>query len=128
MREMAFSLMILLLPFLGCGVGALIFGDEDVHSNDMSYRTFGYSAYYRSSYNPRYSDNPWVGKSLEELLETLGPPDAVYEAKPKTVDYWESGVPVYMYVYAGAKSSSGRCVDAYVVAEPTSTVIKYFCR
>ena len=69
-----------------------------------------------------------MGRSLEELLETLGSPDAVYEARPKTVDYWESGVPMYMYIYAGANSSSGRCVDAYVVAEPTSTVIKYYCR
>ena len=128
MRGAAFSLMILILPFNGCGLETLIFGPEDFYSNDMSYRTFGYSAYYTSSYTPRYSDNPWVGKSLEELLNTLGPPDAVYEARPKTVEYWKSGVPMYMYIYAGANSSSGRCVDAYVVAEPTSTVVKYYCR
>ena len=69
-----------------------------------------------------------VSGDFEDLLESLGPPDAVYEARPKTVEYWKSGVPMYMYIYAGANSSSGRCVDAYVVAEPTSTVVKYYCR
>jgi hypothetical protein len=34
----------------------------------------------------------------------------------------------YMYVYSGNNSSTGRCIDAYVVDEPTSTVIKYYCR
>jgi hypothetical protein len=121
-------LLITTLPFNGCGLETLIFGPEDFYSTDMTYRTFGSSAYFRASDNRRPFDNPWVGKSLEELLDTLGPPDAVYEARPKTVEYWESGVPVYMYIYAGANSSSGRCVDAYVVAEPTSTVINYYCR
>ena len=125
---MAFSIMMLIMPFQGCGVETLIFGPDDVTSTAMKYQNFRSSAYLRASGNPRSFDNPWVGRSLEELLDTLGPPDAIYEARPKTVDYWESGIPVYMYVYAGANSSSGRCVDAYVVAAPTSTVIKYYCR
>ena len=33
-----------------------------------------------------------------------------------------------MYVYSGADKSPGHCIDAYVVAEPSSTVIKYYCR
>ena len=120
--------MILILPINGCGLETLIFGPEDFDSFDMTYRTFGSSAYFRTTSDPRSFDNPWVGRSLDDLLDTLGPPDAVYEARPRTVEYWESGIPVYMYIYAGANSSTGRCIDAYVVAEPTSTVIKYYCR
>ena len=67
-------------------------------------------------------------RSRDELLESLGPPDVIYEARPKFMDYWEGGIPAYTYVYADGNSSSGRCIDAYVVAEPTATVIKYFCR
>lgn len=128
MRGMALSLMILVTPFHGCGVETLIFGADDVLSTDMRYFTSGSSAYFRAYGNSRAFSNPWVGRSLEELLDALGPPDAVYEARPKTVNYWKSGVPSYMYVYSGNNSSTGRCIDAYVVDEPTSTVIKYYCR
>ena len=120
--------MILILPIHGCGVETLIFGADDVLSTDTRHGTFGSWAYFKTSDNARSFDNPWVGRSVEELLDTLGPPDAVYEARPRTVDYWELGFPLYMYIYAGANGSSGRCIDAYVVAEPTSTVVKYYCR
>lgn len=120
--------MILIFPINGCGLETFIFGPEDFDSTDMTYSTFGSSAYIRTTSDSRSSDNPWVGRSLDDLLDTLGPPDVVYEARPRTVKYWESGIPVYMYIYAGANSSTGRCIDAYVVAEPTSTVIKYYCR
>ena len=120
--------MIPVLPFFGCGVETLIFGEDNVLSTDMRYRTSSSLANFRTYSNPRSFDNPWVGRRLEELLDALGPPDAVYEARPRTVDYWKSGVPSYMYVYSGNKSSTGRCIDAYVVDEPTLTVIKYYCR
>lgn len=128
MRGTSLSFMMLVTPFQGCGVETLIFGADDVLSSDTRYLTSGSSAYFRTYANSRSFNNPWVGRSLEELLDARGPPDAVFEARPKTVDYWESGVPSYMYVYSGANSSTGRCVDAYVVDEPTSTVIKYYCR
>jgi len=122
MRGMALLCMSLLLPFHGCALETLIFGDIDAVPAAARYSTYNYSA------NLRSFDNPWVGRTREQLLGALGPPDAIYEARPKTVDYWEAGIPVYMYVYSGADKSPGHCIDAYVVAEPSSTVIKYYCR
>ncbi len=122
MRGIALLCMTLILPFHGCALEALIFGDIDAVPTAARYSTYDYRANFRSF------DNPWVGRTREELLNALGPPDAVLEARPKFVDQWKGGVPVYMYVYSGANKSSGKCIDAYVVAEPSSTVIKYYCR
>ena len=112
----------LILSLHGCALETVIFGDEYGYARDVRYPTYNYSAYFRSF------DNPWVGRSRDELVESLGPPDFIYEARPKFTDYWEAGVPAYTYVYAAGRSSSGHCVDAYVVDEPTRTVIKYYCR
>lgn len=122
MRGMACIAMMLILPFDGCALETLIFGDIDAVPADTHYARYGYPTYVRSA------SNQWVGKSREELLEALGPPDAVFEARPKTVDYWEAGTPCYMYVYGGADKTSRQCIDTYVVAESSSTVIKYYCR
>lgn len=72
-------------------------------------------------------DNLWVGKSRDELLAALGPPDAIYEARHWLADF-DAGIPAKTYVYAHGIQSGGECVDAYVVDEPTKTVIKYYCR
>jgi hypothetical protein len=69
-----------------------------------------------------------VGRSRDELVEALGPPDAMYEARPKFMKYWKEGIPSTTYVYSDTNDASGHCIDAYVVAEPTSTVIEYYCR
>ena len=121
MRGMELLWTILILPLHGCALETLIFGDSDVLPADVPYPTYNYSAYFRSF------DNAWVGRSRDELVDALGPPDFVYEARPKFTDYWEAGIPAYTYVYADGGSST-RCIDAYVVAEPTGTVIKYYCR
>ena len=48
----------------------------------------------------------------------------MYEARHRFADF-DAGIPAITYVYAGA---AGRCLDAYVIDEPTRTVIKYYCR
>ena len=122
MRGKAVLWLLLILPFHGCAFEALIFGNEYSDAPEFRYPTYYYPAYSRSF------DNPWVGRSRDELVEALGPPDAMYEARPKYMDYWKAGIPATTYVYRGDMNSPGRCIDAYVVAEPTSTVIKYYCR
>ena len=121
MKGMALLGTILILPLHGCALETLVFGHDDAVSADRPIATYDYSAYFRSS------DNTWVGRSRDELVDALGPPDSVYEARPRFTDYWEAGFPAYTYVYGGG-GSSGRCIDAYVIAQPTGTVIKYFCR
>lgn len=122
MRGAALLWMMLILAPNGCVLETVIFGDGEAIQTDTWHRSYSYPAYSRSF------DNPWVGRSRDELVEALGPPDFIYEARPRYTDYWEAGIPAYTYVYAGDNSSSGRCIDAYVVDEPTSTVIKYYCR
>ena len=122
MRGAALLWMMLILAPNGCVLETVIFGDGEAVPGDTRYPAYSYSAYSRSF------DNPWVGRSRDELVEALGPPDFIYEARPRYTNYWKAGIPAYTYVYAGGNSSSGRCIDAYVVAEPTSTVIKYYCR
>ena len=64
---------------------------------------------------------------LLALLDTLGPPDGIYEARHQFADY-DAGIPASTYIYTDSFASSGHCVDAYVIDEWTSTVIKYYCR
>lgn len=122
MRPMALLLMVFILPIDSCTLGTWIVGDSEAGPADHNYPAYNYSAYYRSF------DNPWVGRSRDELVDALGPPDFIYEARPRFTDYWEAGIPAYTYVYAGRDESIGRCIDAFVVDEPTQTVIKYYCR
>jgi hypothetical protein len=122
MRAKALLALLLFLPFDGCALETLIFGDSDTRPAYTAYPTYTYSANFRSS------DNAWIGRSVDDLVDALGPPDMVYEARPRFTDHWKGGTPAYTYVYAAGNGRSGRCIDAYVVAEPTHTVIKYYCR
>ena len=122
MRGKALLLLWLTLTLNGCALETLIFGVSDAGPAITAYPAYNYSAFFKSF------DNPWIGRSRDELVESLGPPDFIYEARPRFMDYWEGGIPAYTYVYGGDTNSPGRCIDAYVVAEPTSTVIKYYCR
>ena len=122
MRGEAKLWLFLVLAFHGCAYESLIFGDEYGHAPEVRYPGYTFSAYSRSF------DNPWVGRSSGELVEALGPPDAIHEAGREVTDYRKEGIRAKTYVYRGARDASSRCIDAYVVAEPTSTVIKYYCR
>ena len=121
MRVMATLCSALILSLHGCAAGQWIIGESDVVATDMQPATYDYSAYFR------VFDNPWVGRSRAELLDGLGPPDAIYEARHRFGNY-EAGIAALTYVYTGGIGSHGQCVDAYVVDDFTSTVIKYYCR
>ena len=112
----------LLIPLYSCTVGEWIVGERETDYFIAAKPTYDYSAYFESF------DNPWVGRSRDELVDTLGPPDAIFEARPRFTEYWEAGIPAYTYVYDAGHGATGHCVDAYVVDEPTLTVIKYYCR
>ena len=122
MRGMALLWMILILSFHGCALETLIFGDPYATPADGPRPAYDYSPYFSSF------DSPWVGRSRDDLVAALGPPDFIYEARPRFTDSWEGGVPAYTYVYASREESIGGCIDAFVVDEPTETVIKYYCR
>jgi hypothetical protein len=122
MRRTAILILALIVPLHSCTLGTWIVGDSDSILARTQPPTYDYSAYFRTF------DNPWVGRSREELVATLGSPDAIYEARPKFADYWEADIPASMYIYASGTRSSGHCIDTYVIDEPTSTVIKYYCR
>jgi hypothetical protein len=83
--------------------------------------TYDYSPFFRAF------DNPWVGRSRDELVQALGPPDSIYEARHRFADY-DAGIPASTYVYSNGIDNPGRCIDAYVIDQPTATVIKYYCR
>ena len=115
--------MLLLIVFPdACVLETVIFGDGEAVPADTWNPAYDYSG------SAAYFNNPWVGRSRDELIEALGPPEFVYEARPRFSNYWKDGFPAYVYVYGSDADSSGRCIDAYVVAQPTSTVIKYYCR
>jgi hypothetical protein len=122
MRKIVFLCSALLLSLYSCTLGEFIVGEsEDVPQDLRRPTTIDYSAYFRSF------DNPWVGKSRDELLDALGPPDGIYEARHRFTDY-EAGIPASTYIYTDSYASSRHCVDAYVIDAWTSTVIKYYCR
>lgn len=122
MRKILFLCSALLLSLYSCTFGQWIAGvSEDVPREVQQPMTYDYSAYFKSF------DNPWIGRSRDELLDALGPPDGIYEARHRFTDY-EAGVPASTYIYTESLASSRHCVDAYVIDEWTSTVIKYYCR
>ncbi len=118
MRRRALTRLLLVLPFHGCAIESHIFGDEYSHAPEVRHATCDYSAYFGSF------DNPWMGGSRHLWPQTPSPPDAIHEARREVTDYWKEGIPATVYVYREAKDASGHCIDAYVMAEPTSTVIK----
>lgn len=117
-RKAVFLCSTLLLPLISCSVGELIVGKGKPDEALAADPNYDYSVFFRAF------DNPWVGRSRDELLAALGPPDAMYEARHRFADF-DAGIPAITYVYAGA---AGLCLDAYVIDEPTRTVIKYYCR
>jgi len=121
MRGMATLCLALILSLHGCAAGTWVVGDSDVEQKGMLPAAYDYSAYFKAF------DNPWVGRSRDELLRALGPPDAIFEARHQFADF-EAGIPASSYVYTGNDATPGHCVDTYVVDEWTSTVIKYYCR
>lgn len=107
-----------------CSLGSWIVGEaqpDAASTPSAAIPFYDYSVYFRAF------DNPWVGRSRDELIEALGPPDAVYEARHRFADF-EAGIPAATYVYIGGAEGAGHCLHAYVVDMPTATVIKYYCR
>jgi hypothetical protein len=121
MRYAALICSALFLLLCSCTVGQLIVGEGEPDSAFAAQPAYDYTPFFLAF------DNPWVGRSREELLAALGPPDAVYEARHKLADF-DAGIPALTYVYLDQLAPAGHCVDAYVVDEPTQTVIKYYCR
>lgn len=111
----------LLLPLCSCTLGEWIVGEGEPENVLAAKPVYDYTPYFRAF------DNPWVGRSRDELLAALGPPDAVYEARHKLADF-DANIPAFTYVYVDDSAPAGHCIDAYVVDEPTKTVIKYYCR
>ena len=124
MRSTVFLCSLPLLSLSSCSLGTWIVGEaqpDAVSTTSAATLSYDYSEYFR------VSDNPWVGRSRDELVEALGPPDAIYEARHRFADF-EAGIPATTYVYIGGVEGARRCNDAYVVDIPTATVIKYYCR
>ncbi|MDH3848211.1 MAG: hypothetical protein OEV03_10460 [Gammaproteobacteria bacterium] len=122
MRKIVYLCSALLFLLCSCTVGEWVVGESGDVPQDLRQPTaFDYSAYFKAF------DNPWVGRTRDELLDTLGPPDGIYEARHQFADY-DAGIPASTYIYTDSFASSGHCVDAYVIDEWTSTVIKYYCR
>jgi hypothetical protein len=121
-RKALFLCSALLFSLYGCTVGQWMVGESYDGPHELRRPvTYDYSAYFRAF------DNPWVGRSRDELLQALGPPDAIFEARHQFADF-EAGIPASSYVYTGNGATPGHCVDTYVVDEWSSTVIKYYCR
>lgn len=110
-----------LLTLCSCGLGNWIVGEAEPDTVVEAKPFYDYSPFFRAF------DNPWVGRSRDDLIEALGPPDAIYEARHRFADF-DAGIPAFTYVYINRVVSTGHCVGAYVVDQPTATVIKYYCR
>ncbi len=121
MRSTVFLCSSLFLTLNSCSLGARIVGEAPPDTTSAAQPFYDYTVYFRGF------DNPWVGRSRDELIEALGPPDAIYEARHWLADF-DAGIPAVTYVYIDGVKGSGNCIDAYVVDLPTATVIKYYCR
>jgi len=121
MRTTLFLCSVFFLTLCSCTFGTWIIGEAKPGRAVDAKPFYDYSPFYRAF------DNPWVGRSRADLIEALGPPDATYEARHRFADF-DAGIPAVTYVYIDDSARPGQCLDAYVVDEPTHTVIKYYCR
>ena len=121
MRTILLFSSTLLVMLCSCTVGPWIVGEAQLEVPVTAKPGYDYTPFYRAF------DNPWVGRSRDELLAALGLPDAIYEARHQYAHY-DAGIPAATYLYTSGRGSSGYCIDAYVVDQPTATVIKYYCR
>lgn len=121
MQTTLFSSSAFLLTLCSCTLGTWIVGEAQPDTEVQATAPYDYFPFYRAF------DNPWVGRSRDELVEALGPPDAIYDARHRFADF-DAGIPASTYVYSDSFENSRHCVDAYVIDQPTATVIKYYCR
>ena len=121
MRKAVFLCSAIFLPLYSCSVGDWIVGKTEPDTLRAADPHYDYSVFFRASHNP------WVGRSRDELVAALGPPDAMFEARHRFANF-DANIPAVTYVYLDAAAPAGNCLDAYVVDEPTHTVIKYYCR
>ena len=89
-----------------------------------------YQALSIAEYQARYSNfgDPWVGHRVDELIAERGPPDSVFEAKPRWTPSFKHGVHIDSYIYYDTTASARACIDTFVVVEDSGTIIKYYCR
>ena len=123
MRWIAVICVTLLATISGCAFVDWIFGEPgsyyDEFETPMAFSSGRFS-----------SDNPWIGRHRDELIESLGQPDMILEARPKYSEY-RGGIPRISYVYRSEPvESPGRstCIDAYVVLQATGEIVNYYCR
>jgi len=122
MRRSAIALLTVLLGLEACGAAARIAGRaEPAADGRYGAGQSDYQVYFDAF------DNPWVGREVAVLVATLGPPDAILEARPRGGDF-EAGIHALSYIYNPGFESAAVCIDVYVVAEASGTIIKYYCR
>ena len=91
---------------------------------------YGYQRLSIEEYQLRYSEfgEPWVGHQVDELIAERGPPDNVFEAKPRWSPSFKHGVHIDSYVYYNKMGSARTCIDTFVVVEESRRIIRYYCR
>lgn len=111
------------VPIGSAGWLALLAGCALVDLSDPAYDA--YFVDHHPGFSP--SGNPWIGRSRDELVTELGPPELVLEVTPiGAPDY---GAPHRVaLVYNTDRSGPTGCIDAYVVVEATGIVTTYYCR
>ena len=119
----------LLATVAGCAVVDWIFGPPgpDYAAGPYSSELEMPFVYSRGRFS---SDSAWIGRHSDELVESLGEPDLILEARPRFADY-RDGIPKISYVYRaepGARSDRSTCIDAFVVLQATGEIVDYYCR
>jgi hypothetical protein len=123
MRWIAIICVTLPAIIAGCAVVDWIFGEPGSY-----YEEYSAPVAYRRSYSS--SENPWVGRHSNDLVQSLGEPHMILDGRPKFADY-RDGIPKIMYVYRAAPDEGvarPTCIDAYVLLAATGEIVDYYCR
>ncbi|MDH5312171.1 MAG: hypothetical protein OEY08_19740 [Gammaproteobacteria bacterium] len=112
------KLAICLLPWSVAVAGCAM--DDFVVAADHDFFTDHHPGFVRAG-------NPWIGRSSDELIDELGPPDIVLGVAPIGADS-DYASQRMAFVYHMDRGGSSGCIDAYVVVEATGTISDYYCR
>ena len=122
-RNASFYLLFLLAAIyvFSCSVG-----DKIVNGHPQEFQQLP-STNVSDNFGTRGLPSKWVGRSVSELLENLGQPDLMIDTVPRGATNYD-GVYKYAYVYLPKPGSNDQCVNAYVIDDLSSEVIKFYCR
>lgn len=127
MRRIAIESLFLVALGAGCSFANWIDRNFPTPIDEYWMSSAYTSAGYRYGRKIDSFDGQVIPQDADGLIVKRGPPDWIYEARPRDGEF-RYGIPALSYVYEPGPESSQTCFDTYVVVIATGEIVRYYCR